>query len=114
MARGAGSDNDVASPTFTLNRQYKTKDFNISHFDFYRLDDPGIMSDQLAESLGSGDVVVVEWADLVKDVLPPERLSVELTPSLRSTDTRDIIISYPPSMTGLITKLKTDWQVSEP
>src|SRR4051812_18557733 len=51
LIRGTGSKDHVVSPTFTLSRIYQTKDFQIHHFDFYRLNDPGILADQLAESI---------------------------------------------------------------
>lgn len=114
LVRGAGSKDNVASPTFTLNRQYNAKSFKISHFDFYRLDDPGILSDQLAESLDNGDVVVVEWADIVKDVLPDERLSIEIKQAADSPDERIIVFSYTQEMRELMIKLENGWQVSEP
>src|SRR5436190_17523226 len=52
LARGFGSNDRVASPTFTLNKIYKnSKGQEIHHFDFYRLHEPGILVDQLSESL---------------------------------------------------------------
>lgn len=114
LVRGAGSQNQVTSPTFTLSRQYKTKSFLINHFDFYRLSEPGIMADQLAESLEDNDVTIVEWADIVEDVLPAERLSIHLKPRAESPDEREIQISYPASLQKIIAQLETDWQVSQP
>ena len=114
LARGAGSKDNVTSPTFTLNRLYRSKDFNISHFDFYRLDEPGIMSEQLAESLDSGDVVVVEWGEVVKHVLPDNRLAIEFLQTEASADERAIRFCYPINMSPLIMKLQTDWQESRP
>src|SRR5205809_5112570 len=49
LVRGGGSRERVSSPTFTLSRLYKAKNFEIQHFDFYRLDRPGVLEDQLAE-----------------------------------------------------------------
>jgi tRNA threonylcarbamoyladenosine biosynthesis protein TsaE len=110
LARGAGSKDRVSSPTFTLSRIYQAKKFEIHHFDFYRLDDPGILRDQLAESLDNPKAVtVVEWADIVKDVLPEDRLSIEFKPVANSSEERQITISYPEAQTKLITQLKTDW-----
>ena len=50
LAKGMKSDDQVASPTFTINREYKTGDLVLSHYDFYRLSDPGIISAELEES----------------------------------------------------------------
>lgn len=94
LAKGAGSQDRVSSPTFTLSRVYKTKDFEIYHFDFYRLDDPGILKDQLAEAVQAKSVVVVEWAGIVKDVLPKERITIEFKPTANSPDEREVAFTY--------------------
>lgn len=79
VAKGTGSRDEVASPSFTLSRIYKGKTI-INHYDFYRLDDPGIMTAELAESINSDEVVIIEWAEIVKGVLPDDRLRVGLQP----------------------------------
>src|SRR5690348_16076202 len=77
LVRGAGSRDRVSSPTFTLSRIYNAKKFEIHHFDFYRLSDPGILADQLAEAVQGDNVVIIEWAGIVKNVLPEDRVSIE-------------------------------------
>jgi tRNA threonylcarbamoyladenosine biosynthesis protein TsaE len=114
LAEGAGSKDRVSSPTFTLNRLYKTDKFSIYHFDFYRLDEPGILEDQLAEALNSNDVVVVEWAKIVDEVLPPERLAIEFKATANSPDERTITFSYPEKYREMMTGLETDWPEVEP
>ena len=82
LATGIKSSDQVASPTFTISRHYRAAegDLVIHHFDFYRLnEDPGLMKAEIAESTGSpGVVTVVEWADSIADVLPEDRLKVEI------------------------------------
>lgn len=79
LARGAGSTDKVASPTFTISKVYKTDKFEIHHFDFYRLPEPGIVADELAELVHDPKaVIVVEWGDSVHHVLPEERLTIRL------------------------------------
>lgn len=71
---------DVASPTFTISRVYLAKDFAIHHFDFYRLGEPGIIAHELQEIIDdSAVVIVVEWGDIVTDVLPSEHVIIELS-----------------------------------
>ena len=90
LARGAGSNDKVASPTFTISKVYETKKFEIHHFDFYRLQEPGVVADELAEVVGDPNiVVVVEWGDSVQHVLPPERLTVRLTQNPDGSRTLD-------------------------
>lgn len=80
LAKGAGSQDRVASPTFTISKIYDAPAFALHHFDFYRLPEAGIMADELAELVGDPQVVVVvEWADVVQDVLPAARLTVAIT-----------------------------------
>ena len=115
LARGAGSKDKVSSPTFTLNRIYQANDLEIHHFDFYRLSDPGVVEPQLEESLQNPRVItVVEWSDIVEEVLPEERLTIKLSPNEDNPDSRQIEISYPESKSELITQLITAWQEVEP
>ncbi len=79
LAKGMGSDNQVASPTFTISREYKAGELELHHFDFYRLDVPGVIQNELEESINDPNVsVVIEWSKIVEDVLPRDRLTVEI------------------------------------
>lgn len=81
IAKGAGSQDIVASPTFTLSKKYycKGKDITIDHYDFYRLNDPGIMTAELSESIQDGKTtVIIEWANIVEGVLPSDRVTVKI------------------------------------
>ena len=111
LARGAGSDDEVTSPTFTLSQVYRSSSgVTIAHHDFYRLSEPGVMADELAESLGDdSNITVVEWGDIVKDVLPRERIAVEFKLVASDTDEREITFEYPENLGGIIKKLETEW-----
>lgn len=79
LARGAGSTDHVASPTFTVSKVYKTPNFDIHHFDFYRLHEAGLLEHELHDLFGDPNiVVVVEWGEVVKHILPEGRLRVEI------------------------------------
>lgn len=81
LARGIGSQDSVMSPTFTISRIYTSDTLELHHFDFYRLDNPGIMAAELSESVErSGVAVVIEWSNIVENVLPRSRLRVTFTP----------------------------------
>lgn len=116
LAKGFGSKDRVASPTFTLNKIYKNaKGQQIHHFDFYRLLEPGVLADQLSESLTDKNVItIVEWGDVVKDVLPDNRLAIEFKPMPNSEDERQITINYPESQTDLIKSVETAWAETRP
>jgi tRNA threonylcarbamoyladenosine biosynthesis protein TsaE len=101
LAKGLGSPDVVHSPSFTLGNQYKGDKLTLHHFDFYRLAEPGIMRDELAEVIaGLGAVVAVEWGGIVEDVLPAERLTVQIKAT--GEDSREFIFSYPENLHYLI------------
>jgi tRNA threonylcarbamoyladenosine biosynthesis protein TsaE len=81
LARGLGVVETIQSPSFTISRLYDVVEGRrLAHYDFYRLADPGIMSDELAETIGMRDtVVVIEWAAAVEQVLPGDRLTITIT-----------------------------------
>lgn len=79
LAKGFGSTDRVASPTFTISKVYKDKHRELHHFDFYRLQEAGLIAHELAEVVNDpACTVVVEWGDVVSDVLPTERLKVAI------------------------------------
>lgn len=77
LAAGMGSTDTVRSPSFTISNKYSADKLKLYHFDFYRLQEPGIMKDELAEILTDPNAVVaLEWAGIIDDVLPTERLQI--------------------------------------
>lgn len=101
IAAGMGSEDTVQSPTFTISRIYRCHEgLELHHFDFYRLHDPGVMAAELAESLSDDRaVVVIEWSDIVADLLPPQRLRVQITATDETR--RSIAMEIPDVMTDL-------------
>lgn len=80
LARGIDSRDSVMSPTFTISRIYTSDALELHHYDFYRLNDPGIMAAELAESIERAEAtVVIEWSDVIENILPGERLRVVFT-----------------------------------
>lgn len=106
LARGMGSPDKVASPTFTISHEYKTDHLTLYHFDFYRLNEAGIVADELGEVVGDpAGVVVIEWGEIVEDVLPDERLTVRLQ-ATSETD-RELSLLYPEQLAYLIPQEST-------
>lgn len=81
IAAGMGVDDDVQSPSFTISRTYDARGgLQLSHYDFYRLTDPGIMTADIHESLHDPQTVtIIEWAEIVGGVLPADRISISIT-----------------------------------
>lgn len=79
LAQALGSHDHVTSPTFTVSKQYSAGTMIVYHFDFYRLSDPGIVADMLTENLHNAEVLtLIEWGGAVKDVLPQDRLVIDI------------------------------------
>nr|WP_106781565.1 tRNA (adenosine(37)-N6)-threonylcarbamoyltransferase complex ATPase subunit type 1 TsaE [Lysinibacillus timonensis] len=74
LAKGLGIARTVNSPTFTIMKQYEGR-LSLNHLDVYRLADSD--EDLGWDEIFYGDsVTVVEWAHLIEEYLPEERLSI--------------------------------------
>ena len=79
LAQGLGVAENVQSPTFTISRIYGGENFTLTHYDFYRLNDAGIMSLELASVLEEPEnITVIEWAESVAEILPENRIRLEI------------------------------------
>lgn len=78
IAKGLGVKDEVTSPSFVVNKRYCGQDgIVLSHYDFYRLEEPGLMAAELEETAGDDHTItVVEWAGTVESVLDDERVRV--------------------------------------
>ncbi|MGE9267248.1 MAG: tRNA (adenosine(37)-N6)-threonylcarbamoyltransferase complex ATPase subunit type 1 TsaE [Verrucomicrobiales bacterium] len=83
LLKALGSTETVTSPTFSLVHEYEGAPWPVAHFDFYRLEASSEL-DGLGwdDYLERGGLVIVEWATLHPDYLPPETrwLSFEILP----------------------------------
>jgi len=88
VAKGLGvKDPDhVNSPSFVILKCYKGR-IPLYHFDVYRLNDPSAMDTVGYKDYFYGEgVSAVEWAEKIEEILPDERLAIEL--SVTGEDTR--------------------------
>jgi tRNA threonylcarbamoyladenosine biosynthesis protein TsaE len=78
LAAGLGYNGPVTSPTFTLSQIYKLSEpLELHHYDLYRLGQSGVVGDELAEDLEDAHIItVIEWAGIVEDELPKDRLRI--------------------------------------
>lgn len=85
----------VTSPTFVLIQEYEGR-LPIYHFDAYRLPNPAAFAALGAGELLEGDgVCLVEWADLVADHLPADRLTITLRVTGESSRQATVTASGP-------------------
>jgi tRNA threonylcarbamoyladenosine biosynthesis protein TsaE len=78
VARGAGVTEHVSSPTFVLVKEYVGR-VTIAHVDVYRLTRVQDVVDLALDEIGDGEaVLLVEWGDAIEELLPEDRLRVEL------------------------------------
>lgn len=72
---GAGSENEVTSPTFGLMHEYAGGRFPVFHLDFYRLESAeeliALGWDELLEQNGA---IIAEWGDKFPEILPPDTI----------------------------------------
>ena len=80
LARGLEITEEITSPTFTISKVYEnSRGQKLVHYDFYRLENPGIMVEDLFENLQDPQTVtVIEWADTVNEILPANHLRLEI------------------------------------
>ena len=71
---------EVPSPTFTLVQTYESDDFDIFHFDLYRIKSPEeIFELGMEEALYEG-VCLIEWPEKMGAYLPRNAFIVNITP----------------------------------
>jgi tRNA threonylcarbamoyladenosine biosynthesis protein TsaE len=80
VARGAGVDGSMPSPTYNLLFTYVgRRGVTVYHLDLYRLEHPDDIWELGWEELGEGSqVVLIEWPDRIESLLPRDRWDVTL------------------------------------
>lgn len=83
LGKGLEVSEHITSPTFTMIKEYSARvnqqEITYVHMDLYRLEDP-----EEAEFIGVKDffrdhfVCLIEWPGIIEDILPEERLEVQI------------------------------------
>jgi tRNA threonylcarbamoyladenosine biosynthesis protein TsaE len=72
LLAGLGSGEEVTSPTFSLVHEYQRARLPVFHFDFYRVESESeLLNIGWDEYVDEHGIMIVEWADLFPDLLPP-------------------------------------------
>ncbi len=75
FANALGVKDNVTSPTFSIIKEYDGE-LPLFHMDVYRLDG-NTSGVNIEEYFSKGGIVLIEWADTIKDILPEERLDIK-------------------------------------
>lgn len=76
FAQALGIEEGITSPTFNIIKEYYSGEMPLFHMDVYRLDGN-------ADGIGIEDyftmngIVIIEWSDTIKHILPEERLDIK-------------------------------------
>lgn len=88
FANALGIEETITSPTFTIIKEYMNGELPLYHMDVYRLDD--VDEDiGIEDYYNKGGVTIIEWADLIEDKLPKERLVIKF--KVIDEDTRVLV-----------------------
>ena len=77
FAHALGIEDNITSPTFNIIKEYNSGELPLYHMDVYRLhkdsNDIGI-----EDYFSKGGVTLIEWSDIITDILPDERLQINI------------------------------------
>ena len=83
VAAGLGIREAVSSPTFTIVQVYEEGRLPFYHFDVYRIGDIEEMEEIGYDDYFFGNgVCLIEWAELIADILPEEHISIKIEKDL--------------------------------
>lgn len=94
MAHGLEIEEPISSPTFTIVQVYDEGRLPFYHFDVYRIGDISEMDEIGFEDYVYGEgVSLIEWANLIEEILPEERVEITIEKDLeKGFDYRKITI----------------------
>lgn len=93
LVDGAGIKEEATSPSFTITNVYKGDNFTIHHMDYYRINEPGVLKDELIEIINDkNNVVVIEWPEIMLDFIPENSITINI--ANLGNDNREITFKY--------------------
>ena len=94
VAAGLNISEPISSPTFTIVQEYESGRMPFYHFDVYRIGDIEEMEEIGYDDYFFGNgICLIEWADMIEEILPGDRISVRIEKDLeKGFDYRRIII----------------------
>jgi tRNA threonylcarbamoyladenosine biosynthesis protein TsaE len=74
-----GVEEAVSSPTFNLVNVYEGEEYEIYHFDFYRIkDEMEALGIGAQEYFDSGEYCLIEWPERIPNLLPEEAVTIQI------------------------------------
>ena len=83
-----GLQDEISSPTFNIINEYISSDNNIYHFDVYRLEDSDEFYAIGGEEYFEKGICLIEWGELISDVLPKDYIHVTINKDSNNEDLR--------------------------
>ena len=75
FASALGIEETITSPTFNIIKEYPNGELPLYHMDVYRIEN-NIEELGIEEYFDKGGVTIIEWADMIENYLPKERLDI--------------------------------------
>ncbi len=88
FAAALGIKDTITSPTFNIIKEYNSGELPLYHMDVYRLEETD-ESIGFKDYFNKGGVTIIEWADIIKDQLPEEKLVIKF--KVIDEDTRVLV-----------------------
>lgn len=88
FAHALGID-EITSPTFTIIKEYNRGELPLYHMDVYRLEDSS-EDIGIEEYFNKGGVTIIEWSNIIEDILPEERLDIKI--KITGENTRVLVL----------------------
>lgn len=85
---GSMGIDEVSSPTFSIIKEYNGE-LPFYHMDVYRVEN-NVENLGIEEYFQKGGVTIIEWADMIKEYLPKERLDIKI--KVTGENTRLVIL----------------------
>ena len=94
FGKGLGIEEPISSPTFTILKEYDEGRMPFYHFDVYRIGSDDEM-DEIGyyEAIDGDGVCLIEWAELIYDILPPQYKKVTIKKDVeKGFDYRTVLV----------------------
>lgn len=78
FANALGIKDDITSPTFNIIKEYLDGEAELYHMDVYRIED-NYESVGIEDYFNKDGICIIEWADMIEEILPKERLDINIS-----------------------------------